>query len=301
MMTIIKKKLILLLLTTIIMININIDNNNDNGFVNGFTFGPILSNLLTIGQLTNRSLFVVTKSKQTYIVNVDELDMWTQTWRIPYRDTVDLYTRYPWIKQLSLYKQFFDKDYNRYMKIITPSPKKNLLGFYGDHSALFIDINKKKATLLDMKKIEDYNTNLLPVSTLNQGIGFVRQDKETITLMAYQFDEQLSPFKPLTYRRCSDYSLVIDGNCSMDAKTIPFPYITNAFSDLSSDLHLFTDDDMIIKFPISGHRWKYLPQTTFLNVDVSVNPQLSKFLSLISWIHFKFCSFYLIFTNRQHY
>lgn len=256
-----------LFLLIIITINYN--------FVNGFFLGPTIGDIMTIGQLKNGSLLLITKDEDSYVIHRNRKDDWTNTWPISYGNMMKIKNRWPWMENLSIYQQFLKNDRIRDTSVVVTLQGDDAIAIIGYKNAILLNLDRKSASIIDVTRIKNFN-QIISLSTMNRTFAFMENDTKTLSIIQYRWDTFTQTI--MDYMYCSDNMVVINGRCKPNQTIMPFPMITNVFLDEKSFVILFTDDGMVYKFPMFSGPIVKTKKLSFLNVETFMNQRLGKFL-----------------------
>lgn len=252
-------------------------------FVHGF-LGPTVHDIMTIGQLKDKSLLIITKDKTSYIIERNKKDEWTNTWPVSEGNGTSMEKRWPWIDKLSLYEKFIANDHIRDSAVIQTNDGNDGIMLYGEKTTLLLNLDKQKASIVDTTKIKNFNL-LLPLSIMNRSLSFMENDTKSLTIRSYEWkNDHLANHSNIDYLYCSN-GLVTIAHCPKGTMAMPFPVIKKVFANEKNDLIFFDDTaKMVYKFPLFSGLMSKTKKSFFLHDEPMVNSRLCKYYYYYVWI-----------------
>ncbi|KAH9517887.1 hypothetical protein DERF_008505 [Dermatophagoides farinae] len=249
-------------------------------FVHGF-LGPTVHDIMTIGQLKDKSLLIITKDKTSYIIERNKKDEWTNTWPVSEGNGTSMEKRWPWIDKLSLYEKFIANDHIRDSAVIQTNDGNDGIMLYGEKTTLLLNLDKQKASIVDTTKIKNFNL-LLPLSIMNRSLSFMENDTKSLTIRSYEWkNDHLANHSNIDYLYCSN-GLVTIAHCPKGTMAMPFPVIKKVFANEKNDLIFFDDTaKMVYKFPLFSGLMSKTKKSFFLHDEPMVNSRLLLFLMML--------------------
>ncbi|XP_027198740.2 uncharacterized protein LOC113792973 isoform X1 [Dermatophagoides pteronyssinus] len=267
-------KLIFSSLTTLI-ININIINiniNNNNCFVNGFYYAKNTSDIMTIGELKNGSLLLILNDKQSYMIDFYRKNLWKDIWYSLETPMIRLEKRWPWLKQLSLYKKLLEYDKIRSTSFVITKEGDDGWAIFGHKMAVLINLDKRYSSSINTTYIKNYDGRYA-ISTTNKELAFLENDTKSISVVTYNwsFHEVIRD-----YFLCSDHKVAyVFKQCPQYSDYVEFPFITNGFINEDRFVLLFTNSNLLYRFPIDTGYMATINTSNFFNTKPPIPPLIN--------------------------